>query len=226
VPLLNYPRFLDDPALRSHIVDLAQYYRDLDGATLPAVSYIASNGPSERSARSIGSGQQLVTNLVGSLMVSSAWKSSAFLLSYDGSGGWYDHVKPPQVDKYGYGFRAPALLVSAYARQGEVVHTQLDFTSILRFIEDNWRLKPLAERDARANSIAAGLDFTRPARQPEYVPAERGAQVTPERARRPVIYAAYGVALLFAVVLLALGGRLASSIEPRRLRPRRPGPST
>ncbi|HST50235.1 alkaline phosphatase family protein [Jatrophihabitans sp.] len=159
VPLLNYPRFLDDPALSSHIVDLSQYYRDLDSGQLPAVSYIASNGPSERSARSIDSGQQLVTNLVGSLMVSSSWKSSAFLLSYDGSGGWFDHVKPPQVDSQGYGMRVPALLVSPYARPGSVNSTVLDYTSALAFIEDNWKLAPLASRDAAATPITAAFDF-------------------------------------------------------------------
>ena len=47
VPLLSIPRYLDDPKLRSHIVDLDQYYTDLHDGTLPAVSYIAPSGPSE-----------------------------------------------------------------------------------------------------------------------------------------------------------------------------------
>ena len=51
-------------------------------------------------------------------MLSQYWKSSAFLISYDGSGGWFDHVAPPQVDANGYGLRVPALLVSPYARAG------------------------------------------------------------------------------------------------------------
>ena len=49
VPLLNYARFVDDPQLSSHIVDLSQYYRDLSTGSLPAVAYIASSGSSERS---------------------------------------------------------------------------------------------------------------------------------------------------------------------------------
>jgi phospholipase C len=47
VPLLNYPRFVDRPELREHIVDLSQYYRDLVQGTLPAVAYISSSGSSE-----------------------------------------------------------------------------------------------------------------------------------------------------------------------------------
>ena len=38
-------------------------------------------------------------------MLSSYWDTSAFLLSYDGSGGWFDHVAPPQVDENGYGLQ-------------------------------------------------------------------------------------------------------------------------
>lgn len=201
VPLLNYPRFLDDPALRSHIVDLAQYYHDLDSGQLPAVAYIASNGPSERSARSIGSGQQLVTNLIGSLMVSSAWKSSAFLLSYDGSGGWFDHVRPPQVDAQGYGMRVPALLVSPYARQGQVNSDVIDYTSALAFIEQNWKLAPLAARDAKATSIAGAFDFEAAARPADVRFAE------PVVARAPVtsvsvVFWCYGVVLCLVAGLV------------------------
>ncbi|MDQ1722749.1 MAG: phospholipase, partial [Pseudonocardiales bacterium] len=202
VPLLNYPRFLDDPALSSHIVDLSQYYRDLDSGQLPAVAYISSSGASERSARSIASGQQLVTNLVGSLMVSNVWKSSAFLLSYDGSGGWYDHVAPPQVDSHGYGMRVPALLVSPYARAGQINSDVLDYTSALAFIEQNWKLAPLASRDAGAHSIAGAFDFDSAPRPADVQFAE------PVVARAPVtsvsvVFWCYGAVLCLVVGLVA-----------------------
>ena len=123
------------------------------GGTLPAVSYIVPAGASEHPPGRIQAGERFVRSLLNALASSSSWKDSAFTWTYDDWGGWYDHVKPPQVDRYGYGFRAPALLVSAYARRGHVDHTQLDFTSILKFIEENWNLKPLAARDAAANSL-------------------------------------------------------------------------
>lgn len=212
VPLLNYPRFLDDPALSSRIVDLSQYYRDLDEGTLPAVAYISSNGPSERSTRSVRSGQQLVTNLVGSLMVSDAWKSSAFLLSYDGSGGWYDHVRPPQVDSRGYGMRVPALLVSPYARPGHIHSEVLDYTSGLAFIQQNWGLKPLAARDAAATSILSAFDF--PAGP---WPAElRFAE--PAVARVPITSVSV-VFWCYGVVLGLVAGVVAFAIVRSRRRP-------
>ena len=188
-----YARFIDNPELSSHIVDLDEYFKDLRKGTLPAVSYIVPSGASKHPPGSIQAGERFIRGLLNALAASPAWSASAFHWTYDDWGGWYDHVKPPQVDEYGYGFRAPALMVSAYAKPGEVVHTQLDFTSILRFIEDNWNLEPLAERDANANSIADGFDFTRGPRRPEFIPAQRAPRVAPEAARRPVIYGAYGV---------------------------------
>ncbi|MCW2648637.1 MAG: hypothetical protein JWP07_4746 [Pseudonocardiales bacterium] len=195
VPLLNFPRFVDDPALSSHIVDLSQYYRDLDQGTLPAVAYVTSSGPSERSDHSIAGGQKLVTDLVGNLMLSKYWNSAAFLLSYDGSGGWYDHVTPPQVDRNGYGLRVPALLVSAYARKGYVDHTTMDYTSALAFIEQNWGLAPLAARDKAATSLVGAFDFSaapRPA-QVQFGHSVPGKAPTTSVA---IVYWCYGVALL------------------------------
>jgi phospholipase C len=210
VPLLNYPRFLDDPALNSRIVDLSQYYRDLDTGRLPAVAYIASNGPSERSTRSLRSGQQLVTNLVGSLMVSSAWESSAFLLSYDGSGGWFDHVKPPQVDSHGYGMRVPALLVSPYARPGHINSDVLDYTSALAFIERNWKLAPLASRDAAATPIGAAFDFDSGPRAAD-VRFNEPAVVSAPAVSVTVVYWCYG-----AVFCLVAGLVVFAVIRSRR----------
>ncbi len=190
VPLLNYSRYLDNPKLMRHVVDLSQFYKDAENGNLPAVSYIAPSGPSEHPPSSIASGQAFVRSLTNALMRSSDWKSSAFLLSYDDWGGWYDHVKPPQVDQYGYGFRVPSLLVSPYARKGYIDHTTLDFTSILRFIEDNWNLRPLASRDARAKSIASGFDFGQAPSEAAFVSAHRGlaAQSTVNRGLIYVIY--------------------------------------
>jgi phospholipase C len=198
VPLLNYARYLDDPELSSHIVDLEEYYTDLENDTLPAVSFIVPAGASEHPPGSIRSGQKFVKSLLQALMRSDAWSTSLFTWTYDDWGGWYDHVPPPKVDEFGYGFRVPALLVSAYARRGYVDSTQLDFTSYLKFIEENWDLKPLATRDAQANSIVSALDFTQPPRKPFFLQFSREADKVPAEPRRSAIYIAYGAALVLA----------------------------
>jgi phospholipase C len=205
VPLLNYARFIDDPKLAKHIVPLSQYYDDLARGTLPSVAYIAPSGASEHPPGSVQSGMRFVRTIVNNLMASKYWPSSAFLLSYDDWGGWYDHVRPPQVDAFGYGFRVPALLVSPYARRGYVDHTTLDFTSALKFIEENWGLPPLTRRDATANNLTSAFDFGAPARRPQIIAATR-AVTPPVVAKRSIIYPAYtvGAALVVLLMLFAL----------------------
>jgi hypothetical protein len=136
--------------------------------------------------------------------MSSAWDSSAFMWTYDDWGGWFDHVRPPKVAGGTLGFRVPALLVSPYARRGHVDSTRLDTTSILRFIEDNWKLEPLGPRDARANSLAGAFDFAREPRAPGIVAAERRPE-DPAAVRRWVIYLGYGAALVLSGILIGWG---------------------
>src|SRR3954454_6262089 len=82
VPLLNMPRFIDNPELSRHIVDLDEYYRDLADGTLPAVSYIAPSGPSEHPPSNLQSGQGSVRSLINALVESAEWPTSAFLVAY------------------------------------------------------------------------------------------------------------------------------------------------
>ena len=166
VPLLNFARYLDDPVLSKRIVDVSQYHADLAAGTLPAVAFIAPSGASEHPPGDVSIGQVYGTSLITALMQSSSWPSSLFVLTWDDWGGWYDHVLPPQVDANGYGMRVPALFVSPYAPPGRIDSTTYDFTSILRFIEDNWELQPMTARDAAANSVGTALDFSGAARQP------------------------------------------------------------
>jgi phospholipase C len=209
VPLLAYDRFLRDPKLKSHIVDLENYFEDLQSGDLPAVSYIVapSGGSSEHPPAAVKAGQRFVAKLVNALMRSEHWSRSAFMWTYDGWGGWFDHVKPPRVDRFGYGFRVPALLVSPYAKRGHVEHSILDFTSILKFIERNWDIEPLASRDRRARSIAGAFDFAQQPREPRFPSTERGTADRREPSRI-AIYGAYMAAVAvtgFMIVWASLG---------------------
>ena len=202
VPLLNFPRFVDNPELFRHIVPLDEYFTDLQNGTLPAVAYMVPSGASEQPPGSIRAGQRFVRSLIQALMRSEYWYDSAFLVTYDDWGGWYDHVPPPKVDEYGYGFRVPAFMVSAYAKRGYIDSTTLDFASIPKFIEENWGLEPLAERDAKANSIINAFDFSQPPRQPRFISAVRDTGEVKPEPRRSVIYTAYGTALVVAGLII------------------------
>jgi phospholipase C len=202
VPLLAYARYLDDPQLFENIVDLDEYYEDAARGDLPAVAFVAPSGDSEHPPGSVQAGQTLVRTMVNQLNRSPQWSSSAFLWSYDDWGGWYDHVPPPQVDRYGYGFRVPALLVSPYARRGRVDSTTLDFTSVLRFIEYNWRVEPLAERDRNAATFLSAFDFTSPPRAPVLVGTDRHP-VAPARPRARAVYLSYAAVAVLVALLVA-----------------------
>jgi phospholipase C len=216
VPLLAYARYLDDPELFKHLVPIEEYYDDLASGTLPAVSYLVPSGASEHPPGSIAAGEAFVRTLVTSLQRSSAWSSSAFMWTYDDWGGWYDHVRPPAVDAFGYGFRAPMLLISPYAKQGHIDHNTADFTSQLAFIERNWNVASLTARDAKAYSLTDAFDFTKPPRPPIVVSSVRHpAVVVPPR--RNVVYASYSAALgIFLTVVLtaAFQGRRRTVVLP------------
>ena len=149
-------------------------------------------------------GQTFVRGLVNELMRSSAWASSAFLISFDDSGGAYDHVAPPaaSADGVAYGVRVPALLISPYARSGSIDNTTLDATSALAFIRRNWRIEPLAVRDRSAASFLNAFEFSRSPGRPTYVPAVQAAAVTPTSVK--AVYPLYGIALLIPLALVGV----------------------
>jgi phospholipase C len=210
VPLLGYRRFADNPALSRHIVGLDQYYLDAAAGSLPAVAFIVgSPADNERSALTIGAGQGLVRSLVTQLMESRDWDSSALLWSYDGSGGLYDHVTPPLSGSGPLGFRVPALLVSAYARRGQVNHTVLTYASALRFIEQNWHLAPLTPDDADAASLDSAFDFSSAPRPPDIIApvASAIAQPRPQTVPAALIYLLYGCAAAVAAALVLAAQR-------------------
>jgi phospholipase C len=124
--------------------------------------------------------------------------------SYDDWGGWYDHVAPPKVDEFGYGFRAPALLVSPYARRGYIDSTELDFTSMLKFIEGNWGLAPLAARDAQANDIRSAFDFTSGPRSPVLLDRVRDP-IPPPKPKQAIVYISYSLAIAVPIGLIVIG---------------------
>ena len=214
VPLLSFDRFLDDPELSSRIVDLDEYYTDLENGTLPAVSYVLLLGATEHPISDLSLGERATRTMLHTLMQSDSWENSAFFLTYDDWGGWYDHVPPPQIDDRGYGFRVPALLVSPYARMGHIDHTLLDHTSILKFIEENWDIPSLATRDAKANNITSAFDFSMTPRPAILVSDTREIPEPRIEPRRIVIYAAYGAAMLFAFLILARAFTARETLPP------------
>ncbi|MBV8344496.1 MAG: hypothetical protein JO190_05815 [Candidatus Eremiobacteraeota bacterium] len=122
-----------------------------------------------------GGGPSWVASLVNAVGESQFWDSTVIFVQWDDWGGLYDHVKPPLRDFDGLGFRVPLLVISAYAKQNYVSHTQYETASVLRFAEDLFGLGQLAAADARATSPAGDcFDFSQPPRKFVPIKAPKG----------------------------------------------------
>jgi phospholipase C len=99
-------------------------------------------------------GQSYVTQLINAVMRGPDWDSTAIFLTWDDWGGFYDHVKPPQVDENGFGFRVPGIVISPWVKGGTIDHQTLSFDAYLKLIEDRFlngqRLDP--KTDGRPDS--------------------------------------------------------------------------
>jgi len=82
-------------------------------------------------------GENCSTRVINAIIRSPMWKDTAIFVTWDDYGGFYDHAPPPQLDGFGLGIRVPLLVISPYAKNG-VDHQVGEFSSVLRFIEDNW----------------------------------------------------------------------------------------
>jgi phospholipase C len=156
---------------------------DLPPSALPAVSFLKASGYQDGHAAYSDpiDEQQFIVNEINALQKTPDWKSTAVVIAYDDSDGWYDHaysgVTNPSTSvadaltgtgacgsgtplaaeqgRCGYGPRMPFLVVSPWAKRNAVDHTLTDQSSILRFVEDNWSLPRI---DGSFDAVAGGLD--------------------------------------------------------------------
>jgi phospholipase C len=136
-------------------------FEDLQNGTLPQVSFVTPPFPSSDHGGTLtNGGPAWVTSIYAFLTENpKLYANTAIFVTWDDSGGWYDHVKPPS-DKFGpLGFRVPLLSMSPYTRQGYVSHKVHSFGSILHFIEKNWALGSLGQADAESDDLADMFNY-------------------------------------------------------------------
>ena len=161
---------------------------------LPAVSFVKAPGYQDGHAGYSDpyDEQQFIVKEINALEDTADWSSTAVIVSYDDSDGFYDHVfsgihnpsntsavvTPPgpqdflsglglcgnttqkaplagQNGRCGYGPRLPLLVISPWAKHNFVAHNLTDQSSIIKFIEDNWRLPRIS---GSYDAIAGSLD--------------------------------------------------------------------
>jgi phospholipase C len=151
----------------NHQYDLSDFFNTLNGGNLPAVSFLKAKRAQDGHAgySSPLDEQVFLVSTINALESSPFWNSTAIIITYDDSDGWYDHQMGPIINqsataadaltgpgacgagtsplggiqgRCGHGPRLPLLVVSRWAKANFVDHTLTDQSSIARFIEDNW----------------------------------------------------------------------------------------
>ncbi len=170
---------------RNVISPQTQILTDPGSNNLASVSWVTPSKPdSDHPGDHSDLGPSWVANVVDAIGNSPYWNTSAIILLWDDWGGWYDNAAPPQLDFRGLGIRVPCLIISPYSREtspsqpGYVSHTQYEFGSILRFIEEAFNLPYIGPAskyytDERAAPLDDSFDFTQTPRpfipiQPKY----------------------------------------------------------
>ena len=155
----------------------------LPASQLPAVSFLKAPGYEDGHAAysDPADEQQFIVHVVNELEQSPDWPTTAVIVNYDDSDGWYDHVFSGVLNpstsvadnltntvlgkgagtsgqclasgqgqsdrslggeqgRCGLGPRLPMIVISPYAKANYVDHDLSDQTSIINFVEYNWRL--------------------------------------------------------------------------------------
>jgi phospholipase C len=155
----NIKHIRDSQEWSARTPDQAKFEADALAGNLPAVSWLTpTNEQTEHPSFSTCYGENWTVKKINSLMQGPDWASTVIFLTWDDFGGFYDHVAPPQIDPLGLGPRVPLIIISPFAKPG-VIHTQYEFSSVLKFIEVMFGLPTLGTRDVTANDMMDAFDF-------------------------------------------------------------------
>jgi len=163
----------------------ARFFDDVAKGELAAITWITPTwGTSDHPGLWDKSGPSWVASLVDAVGASRFWDSTAIFITWDDWGGWFDPVAPPYEDYDGLGFRVPLIVVSPYAKRGYVTHVQYETASVLRFMEDDFGLAPLAKADRRAADPATDVfDYNAPPRAFKKIAGDRPGRYWMKAAR-------------------------------------------
>jgi phospholipase C len=155
-----------------------QFAKDAAAGRLPAVSWVYAphafsehppDPPDKNTNPAVGNvtnGMQWTVSQVNAINQGGLWPQTAIFITWDDWGGWYDHVNPPEGEKWSdgtqfrYGTRVGCLVLSPYAKAGYISRTLHSHVSIVKFCETIFGLPALTARDAAADGMSDCFDFT------------------------------------------------------------------
>src|SRR5215471_3935256 len=152
---------MGDPAQRAaHIKDATDFFDELEQGHLPAVSYLKPDSfdDGHPASSKLNVLEAMIERVLDGLKRHDELaEDTAFIITFDEGGGYYDSGPMIPLDFFGDGPRIPLIIVSPFTRGGHINHTYTDHASIVKFIERNWHLKPLTgrSRDNLPNPVTA-----------------------------------------------------------------------
>jgi phospholipase C len=156
-PFVFFEKYADGTAAKTaHLKDEADFMAGVAAGQLPPVSFIKPLGANNEHPgyADLATGENHIVSLIQNIVASPLWSDTVIIVTYDENGGFWDHVPPPAVDKWGPGARVPTIVFSPFAKGG-VDKTVYDTTAILKLIEKRWDLPSVATRDAAQADISA-----------------------------------------------------------------------
>jgi len=154
-----------------------QFVQDAAAGMLPNVSWVyAPHDASEHPADpgdtggnpligNVTHGMQWTVAQADAVVQGGLWSKSAIFVTWDDWGGWFDHINPPEIEKWSdgtqfrYGSRVGCLVLSPYAKQGYISKTLHSHVSLLKFCESLFKLPALNDRTAKADDMSDCFDF-------------------------------------------------------------------
>jgi len=129
-----------------HLKDYTDLQADMVKGSLPAVVFYKPQGSLTQHPgySDVMSGDAHIAGVVKQLQASPQWPNMFIIVTYDENGGFWDHVPPPQADRWGPGTRIPAIFISPFVKKHYIDSTLYDTTSIIKFITRRFNLEPLS----------------------------------------------------------------------------------
>jgi len=153
---------------------------DTRNGVLPSVSWVIPDASDSDHPGFGETGPSWVAAVVNTIGRSRYWKSTAIVVLWDDWGGWYDDLRPPQLDYRGLGIRVPCIVISPYAKAHYVSHTRYEFGSVVKLVEEVFGLPALGSAaagytDVRAKSMLDVFNFRQQPRAFVPIPADKPA---------------------------------------------------
>jgi len=133
----------------AHIQDTSNLYADIADGKLPAVSFVKPSGfvDGHPSSSKLNLFEGFTQKIVDAVKANKTlWADTAIFITFDEGGGYYDSGYVQPLDFFGDGTRIPMIVVSKFSTGGHITHDYSDHVSVLKFIERNWKLKPVTIR--------------------------------------------------------------------------------